>query len=32
MRYSTEPKFRNTLTDMAFCDLLENLVIHMVKK
>ena len=31
MRYSTEPKYRNTLKDMAFCHLQENLVISMVK-
>ena len=31
MRYSTEPRFKNTLNDMAFCHLQENLVIKMVK-
>ena len=31
MRYSTEPKFRNILKDMAFCHLQENLVTNMVK-
>ena len=28
MRYSTQPTFRNTLKDMAFCHLQENLVIN----
>ena len=31
MRHSTEPRFRNTLKDMSFCYLQENLVINMVK-
>ena len=32
MRYSTEPSTENTLKDMVFCHLQENLVINMVKK
>ena len=32
MRYSTEPRFRKYVMLMAFCHLLETLVINMVKK
>ena len=32
MRYSTEPRFRKYVMDMAFCLLLENLELNMVKK
>ena len=31
MRYSTEPRYKNTLKDMAFRYLQENLEINMVK-
>ena len=31
MRYSTEPRKKNMLKDMAFCPLQENLEINMVK-
>ena len=31
MRYSTEPNLENTLNDMIFCHLQENVVIDMVK-
>ena len=32
MSYSTEPRFTNTLKNMIFCHLQENLVINMIKK